>query len=60
MPFLQGLLGPLDVEKLKAKRDVKGLIKALGDSSVRKATAAALGELKDTQAVEPLIAALNG
>ncbi len=29
MPFVQGLIGPPDVEKLKAERDVIGLIKAL-------------------------------
>ena len=56
------LFGPPNVEKLKAKRDVKGLIKALGyqeDDEIRSRAAAALGEIGDTRAVEPLIAALK-
>jgi HEAT repeat protein len=56
------LFGPPNVEKLKAKGDVKGLIKALGykkDAEVRKEAAQALGEIGDTQAVEPLIATLK-
>jgi HEAT repeat protein len=56
-----GLFGPPNIEKMKAKRDVKGLIKALGyqkDSSVRKQAAETLGEIGDARAVEPLIAAL--
>ena len=42
------LLGPPDVEKLKAKKDVKGLIKALRyekDVKVRYSAAVALGQL---------------
>lgn len=45
MPLF-GLFGPPDVEKLKAKGDVEGLIKALNyekDVSVRRAAAGALG-----------------
>ena len=56
------LFGPPNVEKLKAKRDVKGLIKALGyqkDGHVRNAAAGVLGQIGDTRAVEPLIAALK-
>src|SRR5450759_2332909 len=56
------LFGPPNVEKLKAKRDVKGLIKALGyqkDPAVRRAAAEALGQIGDARAVEPLIAALK-
>jgi HEAT repeat protein len=56
------LFGPPNVEKLKAKGDVKGLIKALGyekDPNVRQDAAGALGALKDPQAVEPLIFALE-
>jgi HEAT repeat protein len=56
------LFGPPNVEKMKARRDVKGLIKALGykkDEYVRRYTARALGEIKDPRAVEPLIAALK-
>jgi HEAT repeat protein len=59
---LFGLLKP-NVEKLKAKHDVQGLIKALDygkDFSVRKQAAAALGEVGDDRAVEPLITALEG
>ena len=51
-----------NVEKLKAKGDIKGLIEALGytkDESVRKVAAEALGEIGDAQAVGPLIAVLN-
>lgn len=47
-----------NVETLKAKRDVNGLIKALSnekDWRVRIAAADALGELGDPQAVQPLI-----
>jgi hypothetical protein len=57
-----GLFGPPDVVKMKAKRDVKGLIKALGyqgDASVRNKAAEALGELRDARAVMPLIAILK-
>ena len=60
MSFLQGLFGPPNVEKLQAKGNVKGLIKALGykkDEDVREAAAKALGEIGDARAVEPLIAA---
>ena len=56
------LFGPPNVEKMKARRDVNGLIKALGykkDEYVRWYTARALGEIKDPRAVEPLIAALK-
>jgi HEAT repeat protein len=59
---LFGLLGPPNIEKLEAKRDVQGLIKALGyrkSSAIRKAAARALGQIKDTRAVEPLIGALK-
>jgi HEAT repeat protein len=56
------LFGPPDVAQLTAKRDVQGLIKALGyhgDSSVRRAAAVALGELGDARAVDPLVIALK-
>lgn len=56
------LFGPPDVEKMKARRDVKGLTNALGyqkDKYVRKAAARALGEIGDARAVEPLFAALK-
>ena len=51
-----GLFGP-NVEKLKAKRDINGLIKALDyhkDSSVRIKAAQALGQLGDTRAITSL------
>jgi len=58
-PMLFGS-GTPDVEKMKEKRDVEGLIKALGyekNSDVRKNVAEALGEIGDARAVEPLIRA---
>jgi len=54
------LLGPPDTDRLKAKGDVPGLIKALGygkDSSVRQAATTALVQIGNP-AVRPLIAAL--
>ncbi len=50
-----------NVEKMKAKKDVDGLIKALEhkDKVVRRCAAIALGEIKDKLAVEPLIEALK-
>jgi len=54
--------GKPDVAKLRAARNVKGLIKALGyqkDFNVREEAAIALGQLGDRAAVEPLIAALQ-
>lgn len=56
------LFGPPNVEKMKAKKDVSGLIKALSytkDSDIRKAAADALGEIGDLRAVEPLISSQN-
>lgn len=56
------LFGPPDVEQLKVKRDLPGLIRALGytsDANVRRAAVAALGELGDVRAVEPLVLALK-
>ena len=56
------LFGPPNVEKMKARRNVNGLIKALGykkDWEVRWDAARALGEIKDPRAVEPLSAALK-
>ena len=51
------LFGAPDVEKLEARRDVAGLIKALGyekDVYVQQAAAGALGRIGDSRAVEPL------
>ena len=56
-----GLFKP-NVERLAEKRDVKGLAKALFYKKawrVREAAAEALGKIGDSQAVEPLIAALK-
>jgi tetratricopeptide (TPR) repeat protein len=55
------IFGSPNVEKLEAKRDVQGLIKALGrkDYVVQTEAAAALGRLQDARAVMPLIAALK-
>jgi len=57
-----GLFGGPNVEKLTAKKDVEGLIKALvhNDEAVRRAAAEALGDIKDFRAVVPLVAALRG
>jgi HEAT repeat protein len=55
------LFGPPDVAKLKDKRDVKGLIKALGyrkDTAIRSGAARALGELGDQRAGPGLVDAL--
>jgi len=50
-----------NVEKMKAKRDVKGLIEALRykDEYVRKDAAIALGKIGDERAIDPLIQALK-
>lgn len=61
------LFGPPDVEKMKARRDVQGLIKALGyqkgeswdAKNIRQGAARTLGELGDLRAVGPLSAALG-
>ena len=54
------LFGPPDVEKMKARRDVKSLIKVLSNSKdvqIRKQAVLALGELGDARALKPLVAA---
>jgi HEAT repeat protein len=56
------LFGAPNVEKLKAKRNIQGLIKALGylkDTAVRTDAAKALGEIGDAQAVASLVAVLE-
>jgi HEAT repeat protein len=56
------LFGPPDVAKMKSKRDVQGLIKALGyhrDAGIRASAAAALGEIGGGVAVEPLLVAIQ-
>ena len=56
MGIIDALFEP-NVEKLRLKKDVVGLIKALEypKSHVRIAAAKALGEIRDDRAVEPLI-----
>lgn len=57
-----GLFGPPNIEKLKAKKDVQGLIKALSypkDEVVRISAAQVLGELGDRQAINALIIMLE-
>ncbi len=59
-----GLFGPPDVDKLKAKGDIKGLVKALASRDTRKgqsvwmAASAALVQI-GAPAVEPLLAVLG-
>lgn len=55
------LFGPPNIEKLKEKRDVDGLARALKnkDDAVRLGAVHALREISDARAVEPLIAALG-
>lgn len=54
-----GLFGPPNVEKMKAKGDVPGLIEALDyekdNGSTRGKAVVALGEVGDARAVEPLL-----
>lgn len=54
--------GPPNIDKLKAKKDVKGLIKALeyrSSGQIRAEAAQGLGEIKDRAALRPLIAILT-
>jgi HEAT repeat protein len=56
------IFGPPNIEKMKAKQDVKGLIKALHykkNSQIRFDAARLLGEISDLRAVDPLIDALE-
>jgi HEAT repeat protein len=50
-----------NIEKMKASRDVKGLIKALKDKNadIRGKATEALSEIGDANAVEPLVASLR-
>jgi HEAT repeat protein len=55
-------LSKSDVAKMEAKRDIKGLVKALTykkDPDVRKAAADALGKIGDAQAIDGLALALK-
>jgi HEAT repeat protein len=55
------LFGPPNIEKLKRKRDIQGLVRALHhkDADVRSRAADALSGMGDARAVEPLFAALE-
>lgn len=56
------IFGPPNIEKLKAKGDVKGLLKVLTtekENDFRSKAAEALGELQEVQAIEPLTAILK-
>jgi len=56
------LFGPPDIDRLKERENVKGLIKALNygsDYRIRRDAAKALGAIGDIHAAEPLITALN-
>lgn len=54
-------MGKPEVKKMKAKKDIEGLIKALKnkDGDVRKEAAEALGKMRGARAVERLIQALE-
>ena len=56
-----GIFGPPNIEKLKTRKNIKGLIKALKDKdeNVRYYAAKALGWIGDSRAVEPLIEILR-
>lgn len=56
-----GIFGPPNIGELKAKKDVKNLIKSLRNrnSDIRLQAAQALGEIRDKRAVEPLVKTLN-
>lgn len=54
-------LGKPNIKKMKAKRDVEGLIKALSGQGwdIHNEAAEALGDIKNPRAIEPLIQALR-
>ncbi|GAI34793.1 unnamed protein product, partial [marine sediment metagenome] len=51
----------MNIEKMQAKKDVQGLIKALNHrkENVRREAVIALGNIGDARAVKPLIQALK-
>lgn len=62
MSFLDSLFGPPNVERLKEKGDVKGLIKALSyddDYTIRNNAQKALEEIGDSRVIELLIVTLK-
>ncbi len=57
------IFGPPNINKLKARRDISGLIKALHhkkDPEVREKAVDALGELGDREATQPLLVIMDG
>ena len=59
---LLGLFGPPNINKLAAKKNVKGLVKAPGyekDEEVRQSAAETRRWMNKTHAVKPLIAAMR-
>jgi len=62
MPFLQSLFGPPDVDKMRSRRNIEGLAKAMTyekDANIHRDAARALYFINDRRAIEPLIAALQ-
>jgi HEAT repeat protein len=61
MEFLKSMFGPPNIASLKARKNIKALIKALKHTNCQTKldAAKALGELKESQAIEPLITLLN-
>lgn len=56
------LFGPPNIDSMKKKKDIQGLIKALEykeNFGIRKMAAFTLGELNDPRAIDPLIAGLK-
>ena len=62
MSFLEGLFGPPNIRKMKAKRNIEGLSEVLRrhrKTEIRIAAAEALGDLKDPAACPSLIDSLG-
>lgn len=62
MSFFRKLLGPPNIENLKSRRDLDGLVKALhyqDSPQVRQQAARALGEMGDRKALNPLLSVLQ-
>ncbi len=62
MSFFRKLLGPPNIENLKSRRDLDGLVKALhyqDSPQVRQQAARVLGEMGDRKALNPLLSVLQ-